>query len=102
MTSFLAIVALGIGTYFSRAVFIVSIGRRRMPPNVQLALSYVAPAVLGALIVTLLARPDGEVAIGVPELSAFVAAGAVAFKTRNHVYTLIVGMGTFWSLGVFF
>jgi branched-subunit amino acid transport protein len=46
--------------------------------------------------VALLIDSDGNVAIGVAEVSAFVVGGAVAYKTRNHILTLIAGMVVFW------
>ena len=96
MTDFLAIVAVGIGTYFSRAVFIIALANRTIPPRVLQALQYVAPAVLSALIVALLIDADGNVQIGLPEATALVAGGFVAHRTRNHLYTLIAGMAVFW------
>ena len=96
MTDFLAIVAVGIGTYVSRGIFILALANKRIPDPVLVALQFVAPAVLGALIVALLIDSDGNVAIGIPELSAFLVGGAVAYKTRSHIFTLIAGMGVFW------
>lgn len=98
MTDFLAVVVVGIGTYVSRAVFILALAKRTIPPAVIRVLQFVAPAVLAALVVALLIDPEGNAAIGVPEVSAFVAGGAVAYKTRNHIYTLIVGMTVFWVM----
>ena len=98
MNTFLAILATGLGTYFSRAAFILLLADRRIPPNVMLTLQYVAPAVLGALIMTMLLGPSGDSAIGVPELCALVVAGLVAWKSHNAVYTLIAGMVIFWIL----
>ena len=92
----IAVALVGIGTYVSRASFIVLLANRSIPPTVLQALQYVAPAVLSALIVALLIDADGNVAIGTPELSAFIAGGAVAYKTRNHLYTLVAGMTVFW------
>lgn len=96
MTEFLAVLAVGIGTYGSRAVFIVALANKRIPQPVLVALSYVAPAVLAALVVALLTDGEGNVAIGVPELSGFIVGGAVAYKTRNHILTLFAGMGVYW------
>jgi branched-subunit amino acid transport protein len=96
MTDFFAIIAVGIGTYLSRGVFILALANKKIPDPVLIALQFVAPAVLGALIVALLIDSDGNVAIGVGEVSAFVVGGAVAYKTRNHILTLIAGMGVFW------
>lgn len=96
MSDFLAVLLVGLGTYASRAVFIVALAGRRIPDAVLVALQFVAPAVLSALIVALLIDADGNVAIGIPELSAFVVGGAVAYRTRNHIWTLIAGMAVYW------
>lgn len=96
MTDFIAIVIVGLGTYASRAVFILALANRTIPKPVLVSLEFVAPAVLAALVVALLIDESGNVAIGVPELSAFAAGGLVAYKTRNHILTLIAGMAVYW------
>jgi len=96
VSSFLATVVVGVGTYVFRAVFIVALAKRQIPEVVLVALKYVGPAVLGALIVALLTNPEGNVQIGVPEVAAFVAGGFVAFRTRSHIWTLVAGMAVFW------
>lgn len=96
MTTFIASVIVGVGTYLSRSIFILALARRRIPENVLVVLQFVAPAVLGALVVALLIDGDGSVAIGVPEISALAVGGFVTYKTRNHILTLIVGMTVFW------
>ncbi|WP_439106701.1 AzlD domain-containing protein [Congregibacter sp.] len=98
MTHFFAIVLAGIGTYLSRAIFIVALADRRFPPLALRALEYVAPAVMGALIVSMLTSTDGEVLIGAPEIAGLACAAVVAWKTRNHTYTLLTGMVVFWSV----
>ena len=98
MTDLLAIAVVGLGTYFFRALFIVSLAKRRIPEQVLVALQFVAPAVMAALIVALLTDSDGNVAIGVPELGAFAIGGAVAYRTRNHIWTLLAGMVVYWVL----
>lgn len=96
MVDLLAILLVGLGTYFSRAVFILALANRQIPDPVMVALQFVAPAVLGALIVALLTDSDGKVAIGAPELAAFAVGGLVAHRTRNHIWTLFAGMSVFW------
>lgn len=96
MSALVAMVAVGLGTYASRAVFILALANKRIPDSVLVALQFVAPAVLSALVVALLINDDGSVAIGVPELAAFAVGGGVAYRTRNHIYTLIAGMTVFW------
>lgn len=98
MTTFIASVIVGIGTYVSRAVFILALAKRRIPDSVMVSLQFVAPAVLSALVIAVLTNDDGTVAIGIPELGAFIAGGATVYKSRNHILTLIVGMTVFWVL----
>lgn len=97
MTAFLAIVVVGVGTYLSRSIFILALARRRIPDPVLVALQFVAPAVLASLVVALLID-EGGVAVGVAEVAGFVAGGAVAHRTQNHILTLIAGMGVFWAV----
>jgi branched chain amino acid efflux pump len=96
MTTFLATVIVGVGTYISRSIFILALARRRIPDGVLVTLQFVAPAVLASLIVALLIEGDGSVAIGVPEVSALAVGGLITYKTRNHILTLVVGMSVYW------
>lgn len=96
MTTFLATLVVGIGTYLSRAIFILALAKKRIPDGVLLTLQFVAPAVLGSLIVALLIDENGSVAIGAAELAGLVVGGGVAYKTRNHILTLFAGMIAFW------
>lgn len=96
MTALVAMVAVGIGTYLSRAVFILALANKRIPDHVLVALQFVAPAVLSALVVALLIDENGNVAIGLAELAAFAVGAGVAYRTRNHIYTLVAGMGVYW------
>ena len=96
MSVAVAILLAGIGTYLSRAVFILVLAQRRFPPLALRALEYVAPAVMGALIVSMLTTPRGDVQIGVPEITGLVCAAIAIRATRSHVYALFAGMGSFW------
>lgn len=96
MSDLAAIVVVGIGTYISRALFIVSLSGRKIPDGMLVALQFVAPAVLAALVVALLTDSSGQVEIGLPEWSGLVVGAVVAFKSRSHVWTLVAGMSVFW------
>jgi len=52
--------------------------------------------VMAALIVALLTDTEGNVGIGIPEVAAFIGGGAVAYRTRNHIWTLLAGMTVYW------
>ncbi|WP_239017339.1 AzlD domain-containing protein [Seongchinamella sediminis] len=94
----LAIVIAGLGTYFSRAVFIIALANRQIPPNVRVAMEYVGPSVMAALVVTMLIGPGGEIAIGAPEACALLVAALTAWRSRNHLLTIVVAMLVFWVL----
>lgn len=100
MSYFLAIVAVGVGTYLFRAVFIVSLAGRPISPRLIRALEHVGPAVLSALIVALMVDGGGAVDAGPPEFAALAAGGFVGWKTRNHIYTVAAGMAVFWLLRI--
>lgn len=95
----IAIILTGLGTYACRALFVVALANQRFPPLALRALEYVAPAVMGALIVSMLSSPEGDVLIGEAELAGLISAALVAWKTRNHIYTLIAAMAVFWMVG---
>lgn len=97
MSAFLAILVVGIGTYVSRAVFIVGLANRRIPPGVIRTLEYVGPATLAALIVAMMID-DGQVQAGLPELGGLAAGALVGLWKRNLMLILAVGMGVFWLL----
>lgn len=96
MTTFIASLVVGIGTYLSRSIFILALAKKRIPDAVLLSLQFVAPAVLGALVVALLIGEDGSVALGIPEIAALTLGAFTTYRTRNHILTLIVGMTVFW------
>lgn len=96
MSDFLAILVTGVGTYLGRASFIVALANRRIPAPVLSVLAMVAPSVLGALTLSLLLDPTGALTVGWPEGAALVVGGALAYKTRNLVLMVLVGMVVYW------
>ncbi|MEZ5382949.1 MAG: AzlD domain-containing protein [Microthrixaceae bacterium] len=88
----LVILLAGVGSYFFRGVFILALADRTPPPVVAKALRYVGPAVLSALVATDLWGPDAA-AVGAPELVGLVGAGLAAWRTRNLIVSVVVGMG---------
>lgn len=96
MTTLFATFVVGVGTYLSRSIFILALAKKKIPNSVLVALQFVAPAVLGSLIIALLIEESGSVAIGIPEVAALAVGGAVTYKTRNHILTLVIGMTVYW------
>jgi branched-subunit amino acid transport protein len=94
------IAGMGIITYAIRLSLILLLGRLTVPPFVQRALRFVPPAVLSALILPELLLPGGTVmfSLGNPRLLAGVLAGAVAWKSKNVLLAIAVGMVALWTL----
>ena len=99
MMVLLAILLTGIGTYALRAVFVVTLSRQQFPVLALRALEYVAPAVMGALVISMLTSSEGQVALGMAEFTGLAAAAWVAARTRNHIYALIAALGAYWLVG---
>ncbi len=94
-----AIVLAGVGTYALRASFLSLAGRLTdLPPLATRVLRQIPPAVLAALVVPALVRPEGSLDLWQPELLAGAVAFLVSWRTRNVALTLVVGMGVLVAL----
>ena len=96
-----AVVIIGVGTYLSRLSFIGAFGERQMPAWLERPLRFVAPAVLGAIILPAVVMPAGTLDLlpaSNPRFLAGVIAMAVAVKARNIALVIAVGMGSLWLL----
>jgi branched-subunit amino acid transport protein len=100
MTAFWVILLAGIGTYAARAVFIVGVGDRELPPLVERGLLYVGPAVLAALTASLLTSPDGVASYlgNVPEVAATIAGVAAALRFRRFDVSFAAAITVFFAL----
>ena len=78
-------------------------GRIRFSPGMQRALSYVPPAVLTAIITPELFLHSGSIdlSLGNHRLIAGILATVVAWRTKNVVLTILVGMAALLLLGYF-
>ena len=102
MNVWLLLIGMGVVTYAIRLSLIVLIGRVDVPPLVQKALRFVPPAVLTAIIFPELLRPGGtlDLSFGNVRLLAGVLAAGVAWRTKNVLLTIGVGMVALWVLQV--
>jgi branched-subunit amino acid transport protein len=100
MTLWLIILGMGIVTFGIRLVPIVLLGRFEIPDPMQRALRFVPPAVLTAIIVPeLLYRNDQlDVSLTNVRLLAGLIAIVVAWRTKNALITIGVGMIALWVL----
>ncbi|MEA2001036.1 MAG: AzlD domain-containing protein [Actinomycetota bacterium] len=96
-----AVVIIGIGTYLTRLSFVGAFGERAMPVWMERPLRYVAPAVLGAIVLPAVVMPEGMVDFvpaSNPRFLAAVIAAAVAVRVKNVGAVIAVGMGALWIL----
>ena len=105
MALWITILGMGAVTFAVRLLPILLLERIDMPPLLLRALRYVPPAVLSAIIFPELLIRDGALAISPDNvrLLAGLLAAIVAWRTRNVLLTIAVGMIVLWllqSLGV--
>jgi branched-subunit amino acid transport protein len=98
MLFWLTIIIVGVLTYALRVSFIAFYGKITIPPTVQRALSFVPVTVLPAIIAQQLLVRDGAwfVSAHNPRLLAGVVAVVVAWRTRNVLLTIAIGMLSLW------
>ncbi len=89
----LTIALAGAGTFLARLSFLGVAHRMADPPiGVQRVLRMIPPAALAALVLPAFVRPEGGFDLTQPRLFAGLIATAVAFRTKNVLLTLAVGM----------
>lgn len=98
-----AILVIAVGTFALRFSFIYLFERvRDVPPGVERALSFVAPAVLAALVAPALLVVDGSITVvGNERLLAGLAGVAVAWRTESIIWTIVAGVGALMVLQLF-
>ena len=97
----LALLAIGLGTFLIRFSFIWLFGRGTVRPEVQRVLRFVPPAVLAALVVPgLVFPPQAAFSFQNPRLWAGLIATLVAWRSRSVLATLAAGMGSLWLLSL--
>jgi branched-subunit amino acid transport protein len=102
MNVWLTILGAGIITFAIRLSLIALMGRVEVPPLIQRALRFVPPAVLSAIIFPELLMRNGalDASLGNTRLLAGVLAALVAWRTKNVLLTIGVGMAALWILQV--
>ncbi len=100
LSIWLLFVALAVGTYALRLSFIYLFGKIEMPEWLRRALRFVPASVLAALVLPALTYPNGtlDLSLGNVRLLAGLGGALVAWKTKNVLWTIVVGMVLFWVL----
>ena len=100
LSIWLFFIILAAGTFALRLSFIYLFGKVEMPGWLRRALRFVPASVLAALVLPALTYSDGalDLSLGNVRLLAGIGGALVAWKTRNVLWTIAVGMVLFWVL----
>ena len=103
MKEFWLILGMTLVTFGGRYPVLALVGRLKLPEVVLRALRFVPPAVLSAIIFPAVFYPDGErlmLGLDNPRILAVILAGLVAWRSKNLLLTIVVGMVALWVLQV--
>lgn len=100
---FLIIAGMAVATFATRFASVAILGQKKMPPGLERWLRHIPTGILTALIVPTLLLPKGYINLSFDNhyLVAGLVATAAAWKSKNIVATLILGMGTMFLLRLF-
>ena len=100
MNVWLLLICMGLVTYFIRLSMIALVGRVRVPSLIEWALCLVPPAVFAAIIFPELLMPRGSLDVSFTNvrLLAGALAAVVAWRTRNVLLTIGIGMVGLWVM----
>jgi branched-subunit amino acid transport protein len=98
LTFWVIIIGLAVGSWLMRAMPLLLHGRVALPPWAERLLRHTPVAAITALVVpgSLYLKANGVYEFAPARTIAAVIALGVALKTRNAVWTLLVGMVALW------
>lgn len=94
----LTVAGMGVITYALRLSFIALLGRIHLSPLLTRALRFVPAAVLSALVAPAVIYSEGALEPLSFKVLAALVASLIAWRTRNILFTVLVGMGSLWLL----
>ena len=103
MNELIMVAGMALVTFLIRYPTMVLVGKIPLPDRVFRALRYVPPAVLAAIIVPSVLMPDGKTVDFAPTNSYLVAgilAVIIAWRSKNLLLTIVLGMAIFLLLRV--
>lgn len=98
MNAWVAIVAIGLGTYLMRVSMFLVVGERELPGWVMRCLDLVGPAAVAAIVASMVFLHDGAVSAPVAPTLAVVIGFLVVRRTGNVLHAFAAGLPTFWLL----
>lgn len=95
---------MAIATMATRIPVLVALSRRTLPAGIERALRYVPPAVLSAIILPIVVLSEGKLNLVANNatLWASLAAALIAWRTKNLLLTIVLGMLVFALLHAVF
>jgi branched-subunit amino acid transport protein len=101
MTAWLVILSVALGTYGLRAVMLVAVDPRLLPPSVHDAFRFVPPAMTGALVAAMaFTRGGGVDPAPIPQIAAMTAGFLAVRRSGDVMHALMAGMPTLWLLRI--
>ena len=99
----LIFIAMAMGTFALRFSFIYLFGKVDVPDWLQDALRFVPASVLAALVFPALTYSEStlDLTLNNIRLLAGIGGALVAWRTKNVMWTIVVGMVLFWILQAF-
>jgi branched-subunit amino acid transport protein len=100
-SEFLLVLGMALVTFGTRYPVLALLSRRELPEAFKRALGFIPPVVLTAIIVPAALAPEGEVWVSLSNnaLGAGLVATLVAWRTKNTLATIVVGMAVYWLWG---
>ena len=99
---FFLILGMMLVTFSTRYPIMALLSKRQLPEQFKLALEYVPPAVLVAIIVPEVLAPGGDLFLSLSNnaLAASLAAVLISLKSKNLLLTIVGGMAVYWLWGL--
>lgn len=102
MSTWAVVIAAGIASFSFRFFFIALFGKISVPPFLERALRYVAPAVLAAITVPALVSRDGQFDPINPFVPAAIIGGIAGYLTKSIGIAILVGLPALWLISWIF
>jgi branched-subunit amino acid transport protein len=102
LNEFLLILGMMLVTFGTRYPIMALLSKRQLPEQFKLALEYVPPAVLVAIIIPEVLAPNGDLYFSFSNnaLAASLAAVLISWRTKNLLATIVGGMVVYWLWGL--
>lgn len=98
-TEIVMLLGMALVTFGVRYPVLALVSRIHLPDPIMSALKFVPPAVLSAIILPEVVMPDGSLALSIDNanLVASIVAILIAWRTKNLLLTIVLGMLAMWG-----